>query len=316
MRQALESIQYSFTVHILSTSSVTESSPASNDAATVPETTSLKITISSSPPPASNVPSEGGVPQGSVVTVTVTPVAHPETPAERNDAAPQVLTVLAIPGRSLAVQAQVVALSVPASPPPPGVGGFFAPTPGTPAPVTELTLIVSSSTQGPGPAQPDGNLASPSSAGQPAPITALAPVNSADELLAADGGTAKPVEYQFQVTAVQGSTTALWPGPLSLSSPTDPSDLGNGQGSRSAGDRDTGLAQTAARRKALALGLRYLYPDLTDDEIAQAAGVSRRTLFRWDEYMTLKKAQRELYKRPRGYKDRDGNLEAWEEEDE
>jgi hypothetical protein len=75
------------------------------------------------------------------------------------------------------------------------------------------------------------------------------------------------------------------------------------------------LIQAAAQRKALALGLRYLYPDLTDDEIAQAAGVSRRTLFRWDEYMTLKKAQRELYKRPRGYKDRDGNLEAWDEDE-
>jgi hypothetical protein len=71
-----------------------------------------------------------------------------------------------------------------------------------------------------------------------------------------------------------------------------------------------------AQRKALALGMRYLYPDLTDEEIAQAAGVSRRTLFRWEEYNTLKKAQRELWRPPHGHKDADGNLEAWEDEDE
>ena len=60
--------------------------------------------------------------------------------------------------------------------------------------------------------------------------------------------------------------------------------------------------------------MRYFHPDMTDDEIAQAAGVSRRTLFRWEEYVTIKKALRILYKRPRGFKDREGNLEAWFEE--
>src|SRR5438034_909513 len=61
-----------------------------------------------------------------------------------------------------------------------------------------------------------------------------------------------------------------------------------GTDSSSAGEKDTGLtASAAAQRKALALGLRYLYPEITDDEIAQAAGVSRRTLFRWEEYVTI-----------------------------
>jgi hypothetical protein len=73
---------------------------------------------------------------------------------------------------------------------------------------------------------------------------------------------------------------------------------------------------TPAQRKALALGLRYLFPDMTDDQIARAAGVSRRTLFRWAEYTTLKKVQREMYKLPRGSKDPGGNLEAWTDEDE
>jgi hypothetical protein len=80
--------------------------------------------------------------------------------------------------------------------------------------------------------------------------------------------------------------------------------------------KEAGPARTAAQRKALAVGLRYLYPDMTDDQIARAAGVSRRTLFRWAEYNTLKKAQRELYKLPRGFKDKDGNLEAWADEEE
>ena len=61
--------------------------------------------------------------------------------------------------------------------------------------------------------------------------------------------------------------------------------------------------------------MRYLYPEMTDDEIAQTVGVNRRTLFRWEEYTTLKKAQQVVYKRPRGYKDRQGNLEAWHEEE-
>jgi hypothetical protein len=69
-----------------------------------------------------------------------------------------------------------------------------------------------------------------------------------------------------------------------------------------------------AQRKALALGLRYLYPRLTDEEIAQAVGVSRRTLFRWEEYSALKRAQRSLWRLPNGSKDADGNLEAWEDE--
>jgi hypothetical protein len=78
-----------------------------------------------------------------------------------------------------------------------------------------------------------------------------------------------------------------------------------------------GPARDVAQRKALALGLRYLHPDMTDQEIARAAGISRRTLFRWDEYNTLKKVQRGLLPRPpRGFKDRQGNLEAWADEEE
>jgi hypothetical protein len=73
--------------------------------------------------------------------------------------------------------------------------------------------------------------------------------------------------------------------------------------------------QAAAQRKALALGLRLLYPYMTDDEIAQAAKVSRRTLFRWDEYRRLKIALRKMSPRPRGTKDREGNLEAWTDDE-
>jgi hypothetical protein len=80
--------------------------------------------------------------------------------------------------------------------------------------------------------------------------------------------------------------------------------------------QEASTVRTSAQRKALALGLRYLFPDMTDDQIARAAGVSRRTLFRWAEYTTLKKAQREQYKLPRGCKDKEGNLEAWTDEDE
>src|SRR5262249_44397880 len=76
-----------------------------------------------------------------------------------------------------------------------------------------------------------------------------------------------------------------------------------------------GLAINAAQRKALALGMRYLNPEWSDEAIAQAAGVSRRTLFRWAEYNALKKAQRGVFNLPRGYKTAGGDMEAWADED-
>lgn len=121
-----------------------------------------------------------------------------------------------------------------------------------------------------------------------------------------------------QTRSVPAVVTGTWSGTVSLS----PSNVmehfiaGKANGFSSPGEKDVGLAATAGQRKALALGLRYLNPDMTDDAIAQAVGVSRRTLFRWEEYVTIKKALREVYKRPRGYKDRQGNIEAWIDDDE
>jgi hypothetical protein len=68
-------------------------------------------------------------------------------------------------------------------------------------------------------------------------------------------------------------------------------------------------------QKEFAVGLRWLHPDWTDAVIARIVGVSRRTLFRWPEYVAAKEAQKELWRLPRGSKTRDGRLEATAEED-
>jgi hypothetical protein len=111
---------------------------------------------------------------------------------------------------------------------------------------------------------------------------------------------------QMGVSATASGRTA----PSSLTEQVVP---GSEMDSRIAGEKEA--APAAVQRKALALGLRCLYPNMTDDEIAQAARVNRRTLFRWEEYVTIKKALRQVFKRPGGYKDRQGNIEAWNDDE-
>jgi hypothetical protein len=74
------------------------------------------------------------------------------------------------------------------------------------------------------------------------------------------------------------------------------------------------LGQKRAHAKALALGLRALDPELTDEQIAKEAGCSRRQLYRWNEYRALKKLLCESGRIPHGSKDRQSGLEAWADE--
>jgi hypothetical protein len=106
---------------------------------------------------------------------------------------------------------------------------------------------------------------------------------------------------------------------------SDPVRAQNGRGDGSARgmtDADATAArqpvgQTRAHAKALALGLRALDPELTDEQIAKEAGCSRRQLYRWNEYRALKKLLCESGRIPHGSKDRQSGLEAWaDEEDE
>jgi hypothetical protein len=69
-------------------------------------------------------------------------------------------------------------------------------------------------------------------------------------------------------------------------------------------------------KKELAVGMRLLHPDWTEQRIAKAVGVSRQTLYRWPAYDAARKAVIRLRSLPTGSKDRDGNMEAWYDEDE
>jgi hypothetical protein len=241
------------------------------------------------------------------------------------------VTASAAPGDMPAVDTQTVSLSfVPAHPTAKVVGngvGSIQEAPNQEAPnreapkIAETTLFINGAPPGPVRVPPSANVPSTASiqvAGsyvQAPSVTSTVPADAAVAGAVASAETQTP-DNPMPPPSVQVGFTATLSGPISLSNVIEQLVPAAGD-STSGGEKDAGTsATTAAQRKALALGLRYLNPDMTDDEIAQAAGVSRRTLFRWQEYMSIKKALRQLYKRPRGYKDREGNIEGWFEEDE
>jgi hypothetical protein len=255
-------------------------------------------------------------------------------PESDGGARPQVVAAAAVPQDGAGVRAlesfaaagtraQLVSLNAPAGPAPQTVGGFLTSSPVAPE-TPEATVFVTAAGSGQlqpppdagGHAPPPGPVSCP-----PLPGTASLPAPSAvpDPFAAAGVRTdgAAPAA-PAQVSPIQVGVAVPWPATVSPSLGNLLLQLGAGNGTvaGSAAEKESGLPATAAQRKAMALGLRYLYPDMTDDEIAQTAGVSRRTLFRWEEYTTLKKALRDVYRRPRGFKTREGNLEAWDEEDE
>jgi hypothetical protein len=233
-------------------------------------------------------PEQSGVPPSRVMTVTIVPTADSGRPPEEvatvparvvpGSPAPQVVAVGTAPSLDLSISLVRSAQ---------GVGGLSGSVPvsqGTPAGSSFVTWV---------PVGPErAQSASEQTAGPVAPINAF------------------PLTIPVRTVEWWAGTTSL-PQSGSLARFFSASE----SGLPSAAPNTPGLTQTAAQRKALALGLRLLYPDMTDDEIARAARVSRRTLFRWEEYRRLKIALRKMSKRPRGYKDRDGNLEAWAEDD-
>jgi hypothetical protein len=82
-----------------------------------------------------------------------------------------------------------------------------------------------------------------------------------------------------------------------------------------------GATSTAAQRQggladkvAYAVGLRVRNPDWSDARIAEEVGVSRTTLYAWEEFKSVKaafKATREEL--PRGHKGKDGTVEAYDD---
>jgi hypothetical protein len=96
------------------------------------------------------------------------------------------------------------------------------------------------------------------------------------------------------------------------SSPAQPANLTNGiEAAPGPAVANEDLApEQQSYQKELAVGLRWLHPDWTDTVIARIVGVSRRTLFRWREYVAAKEVQKEAWRPPRGNKTRDGGLEA------
>jgi hypothetical protein len=65
-----------------------------------------------------------------------------------------------------------------------------------------------------------------------------------------------------------------------------------------------------------ALLLKTLMRDLSDDEIAEASGVARRSLYRWPSYRRLKDQLADFFDFPEGFVDGDRKIaEAWFEED-
>ena len=278
---------------------------------------SIVSPMSSVPPAVSSAPP----PTTTVIFAQV--ITSKEVPLSYSGVPPQIGTVIVTPERPAASRTEVVAPTVAPTPTVASapttqiVGGFLGSPPGTPS-AAEMPLFINGLPGASETTPSEGSTTSPGS-GQTtgSSLQIIAPWSSSptEEPVAATAATSgnplatTPFQQHSTPLDVSGSGT-MSPSLASLLE-----NFGNGAGSRSGGDKDAGLTQMAAQRKALALGLRYLYPDMTDDEIAQAAGVSRRTLFRWEEYMTLKKAQRVVYKRPRGYKDRAGNLEAWTEDE-
>jgi hypothetical protein len=197
---------------------------------------------------------------------------------------------------------RIVSFSVASAQPGPGIAKG-ASTPKA-SPTAETPLFVNG--------VPAGQVSMPSSAGghSSAPVQIPGPYAASYSARASFSADA-PITGSPGI----GARAAETPGPTATSSMIDQFP-GSAADSSPADEKDASAAPAAAHRKALALGLRYLYPNMTDDEIAQAARVSRRTLFRWDEYVTIKKALRGGHRRRRGFKDRQGNLEAWIDDDE
>lgn len=72
-----------------------------------------------------------------------------------------------------------------------------------------------------------------------------------------------------------------------------------------------GAPELSAEERALALLVRH--PEWTQTKMAEAVGVSRQTLYRFSQYQTAREAlESGRTDIPRGFKDADGNLEAWE----
>lgn len=268
-----------------------------------------------------SVPDGDSAPPPQTVTVIVSQPAHPEVSGERMvGATPQVATVsaalehapvtrpqTAVPGAAAALATRIVS-------------GFFATNAGASGTAESTAAVGAVPTEsGRGPAAADAPPPPAAEAvGPPASDNSpeLPPPPTQQVVTTLSFGDRAP-DPAVQADSFQVGMSAPESGTMSVTRQLADFVPGKVPEADTPGDKDAGLAQAAAQRKALALGLRYLYPDMTDDEIAQSAGVSRRTLFRWEEYTTLKKVQREVYKRPRGTKDREGNLEAWtEEEDE
>ncbi len=257
------------------------------------------------------------------VSVTIAPVAGPQAPRqESGHASPPVAPAIPGPESAPVITAQLVAVSIAAGRPAESTGNFSAPSPATPG-KGEAAVAVNWS--------PPGSVRVSSASSLPVSTPgqatgALAPMNPPQLIVAAGhpGAATAGAPEEGSPTirphnnAVPGGANAWRSGTtsLSLSGSLGPFVAGNENSSRAVGDQAAGLPQTAAQRKALAVGLRYLFPVMTDEEIARAVGVSRRSLFRWEEYRKVKQALRTMSNRPRGHKDRDGNLEAWTEEDE
>ena len=66
--------------------------------------------------------------------------------------------------------------------------------------------------------------------------------------------------------------------------------------------------------KARALAVLVDHQDWSDTKIAEAAGISRTTLYDYPDFKTARKVQKQNKgKIPRGSKDKDGNVEAIDE---
>jgi hypothetical protein len=67
--------------------------------------------------------------------------------------------------------------------------------------------------------------------------------------------------------------------------------------------------------KAMALALRALNPDWSNQQVAEVVGYSVRQLLRWKEYARLSKGGEGKGRLPRGTKDRGtGTVEAWSDD--
>jgi len=65
-------------------------------------------------------------------------------------------------------------------------------------------------------------------------------------------------------------------------------------------------------KAAVALAIKTQHPEWTDKQVCEAAGCSRFTLYRSEQYQAVKAMMKSAkYDRPTGYKDAKGNIDAW-----